>query len=107
LNKFVALTATNHAKTYGLSGKGSIAIGFDADIAIWDPRLTSKLSQANLHHGADYIPYEGLAITGWPIATMLRGRFVVRAGKLVGGKGYGRYLSRAQPFAASSKPPHR
>ncbi len=107
LNQFVALTATNHAKTYGLSGKGSIAIGFDADIAIWDPRLTSTLSQANLHHGADYTPYEGLEITGWPIATMLRGRFVVRAGKLVGGKGYGRYLGRAQPFAPLSMPPHR
>jgi dihydropyrimidinase len=84
-----------------LSGKGSIAVGYDADIAIWDPQRTAVLSQANLHHGADYTPYEGLEITGWPIATMLRGRFVVREGKLVGGKGYGRYLSRGQPFAPS------
>jgi dihydropyrimidinase len=90
-----------------LSGKGSIAVGFDADIAIWDPTLTSKLSQATLHHGADYTPYEGLEITGWPVATMLRGRFVVRAGKLVGGKGYGRYLSRTLPLAPSSMPSHR
>jgi dihydropyrimidinase len=101
LNQFVALTATNHARTYGLAGKGSIAIGYDADIAIWDPRRTAVLSQANLHHGADYTPYEGLEITGWPIATMLRGRFVVRDGKLVGRKGDGRYVSRGQPLRPS------
>jgi dihydropyrimidinase len=98
LNQFVALTSTNHAKTYGLAGKGSIAIGYDADISIWDPQRTAVLSQANLHHGADYTPYEGMEITGWPIATMLRGRFVVRDGKLVGDKGYGRYVSRGKPL---------
>jgi dihydropyrimidinase len=97
LNQFVALTATNHAKTYRLANKGSIAIGYDADIAIWDPNKTAPLLQANLHHGADYTPYEGLLITGWPVATMLRGRCVVRDGKLVGGKGDGRYVSRGKP----------
>jgi dihydropyrimidinase len=103
LNQFVALTATNHAKTYGLAGKGSIAIGYDADISIWDPQRTAPLTQANLHHGADYTPYEGMEITGWPIATMLRGRFVVRDGKLVGDKGYGRYVSRGKPLESSSR----
>ncbi|MGM5025351.1 dihydropyrimidinase [Tardiphaga sp. 862_B3_N4_1] len=98
LNQFVALTSTNHAKTYGLTGKGSIAIGYDADIALWDPKRQATLTQANLHHGADYTPYEGLEITGWPVATMLRGKFVTRGGKLVGGKGEGRYVSRAAPF---------
>jgi dihydropyrimidinase len=98
LNQFVALTATNHAKTYGLAGKGSIAVGYDADIAIWDPNKTLPVLQENLHHGADYTPYEGLQITGWPVATMVRGRFVVRDGKLVGAKGAGRYVSRGKPF---------
>jgi dihydropyrimidinase len=102
LNQFVALTATNHAKTYGLAGKGSIAIGYDADIALWDPLRTATLSQAGLHHGADYTPYEGLEITGWPVATMLRGRFVMRDGKLVGSKGDGRYVSRGRPLAGYS-----
>lgn len=97
LNQFVALTATNHAKTYGLTNKGSIAIGYDADIALWDPNKTAALSQAGLHHGADYTPYEGLEITGWPVATMLRGQFVVRDGALVGAKGQGRYVARGQP----------
>jgi dihydropyrimidinase len=101
LNRFVALTATNHAKTYGLTGKGSIAIGYDADITIWDPNKTATLSQKNLHHGADYTPYEGMEITGWPITTILRGRCVVRDSKLVGTKGDGRYVSRAKPFGPS------
>lgn len=93
LNQFVALTSTNHAKTYGLAGKGSIAIGYDADIALWDPARKATLSQAGLHHGADYTPYEGIEITGWPVATMLRGRFIVRDGALLGGRS-GRYVSR-------------
>jgi len=102
LSQFVALTATNHAKTYGLAGKGSIAVGYDADIAIWDPQRTATLTQKNLHHGADYTPYEGLEIVGWPIATMLRGRLIVRDGRLVGSKGDGRYVSRGRPGGASS-----
>jgi dihydropyrimidinase len=99
VNQFVALTSTNHARTYGLTGKGSIAIGYDADIALWDPKKTAMLTQANLHHGADYTPYEGIEITGWPVATLSRGRFVVRDGELVARKGAGNYVSRALPGA--------
>ncbi len=98
LNQFVALTATNHAKTYSLPRKGSIAIGYDADIAIWDPERRRVLLQADLHHGADYTPYEGMDITGWPVSTMVRGRFIVRDGTLVGREGDGQYVTReAQP----------
>lgn len=100
LNQFVALTSTNHARTYGLAGKGSIAIGYDADIALWDPARKATLSQAGLHHGADYTPYEGIEITGWPVATMLRGRFIVRDGALVGGAS-GRYVSRGSAGAGA------
>lgn len=101
LNQFVALTATNHAKTYGLPRKGSIAIGYDADIAIWDPERRQVLSQADLHHGADYTPYEGMDIKGWPVSTMVRGRFIVRDGMLVGREGDGQYVTReAQPVPA-------
>jgi dihydropyrimidinase len=95
LNEFVALTATNHAKTYGLyPRKGTIAIGSDADIAIWDATREVTITQALLHHGTDYTPYEGMKVTGWPVATMVRGKFVVRDGKLVGAKGSGRYVGR-------------
>ncbi|HWM47003.1 MAG TPA: dihydropyrimidinase [Xanthobacteraceae bacterium] len=102
LNDFVALTATNHAKTYGLyPRKGTIAVGADADVALWDPDRTVTISQSLLHHGSDYTPYEGFAVTGWPVSTMVRGRFVVRDGELVGAKGAGAYVARDKsPLAA-------
>jgi len=95
LNDFVALTATNHAKTYGLyPKKGTIAVGADADIAIWDPNRKETISQSLMHGGTDYTPYEGIAVTGWPVSTMVRGKFVVRDGKLVGKLGGGDYVPR-------------
>jgi dihydropyrimidinase len=95
LNEFVALTATNHAKTYGLyPKKGTIAVGSDADIAIWDPKREVTISQSLMHGGCDYTPYEGIAVTGWPVSTMLRGKFVVRDGTLVGQAGDGAYVPR-------------
>jgi len=95
LNEFVALTATNHARTYGLyPRKGTIAVGSDADIAIWDAARGVTISQALLHHGCDYTPYEGIEVTGWPVSTMVRGKFVVRDGTLTGAKGGGAYVSR-------------
>jgi len=95
LNDFVALTSTNHAKTYGLyPKKGTIAVGSDADIVLWDPKRQMTISQSVLHHGSDYTPYEGIAVTGWPVATMVRGKFIVRDGKVVGAKGDGAYIPR-------------
>jgi len=95
LNEFVALTSTNHAKTYGLyPKKGTIAVGCDADIAIWDPKRKETISQKLMHGGSDYTPYEGIAVTGWPISTMVRGNFVVRDGKLTGKLGGGDYVAR-------------
>ncbi len=56
------------------------------------------LLQADLHRGADYTPGEGMDITGWPVSTVVRGRFIVRDGTLVGREGDGQYVTReAQP----------
>ncbi|WP_279482520.1 dihydropyrimidinase [Aureimonas sp. SK2] len=97
LSRFVALTATNHAKVYGLERKGRIAVGMDADIAIWDPTERRTIRHADLHDGADYSPYEGLEVQGWPTTVVLGGKVMVRDGALVGAKGDGRYRSRSAP----------
>lgn len=83
LSRFVALTATNHAKTYGLyPRKGTIAVGSDADIAIWNPDARRTIRHADLHDAADYTPYEGIEIQGWPETVILRGKPVVDGGEL-------------------------
>jgi dihydropyrimidinase len=101
VNEFVALTATNHAKMYGLYPvKGAIGVGFDADIVLWDPNRHETIRQEIMHHGADYTPYEGMAVTGWPVVTMLRGEVVAEDGRIVGEKGGGRFLKRdLSPYA--------
>ncbi len=101
INEFVALTATNHAKMYGLyPHKGAIGVGFDADIVLWDPNRRETIRQEIMHHGADYTPYEGMAVTGWPVVTMLRGEIVAEEGRIVGEKGGGQFLKRdLSPYA--------
>ena len=101
LNEFVALTSTNHAKMYGLyPRKGSIAPGFDADLVLWDPNRKETIRQELMHHGADYTPYEGMAVTGWPVATYLRGMLVAEEGRIVGEPGDGGFLKRGlSPYA--------
>ncbi len=95
LQKFVELTATNHAKIYGLyPGKGAIAVGFDADIALWDPVRRETIRQEILHHGADYTPWEGFEVQGWPVTTIARGKVVFRDGQVTGKPGQGQVLSR-------------
>lgn len=95
LPRFVALSSTNHAKTYGLyPRKGTIAVGSDADIAIWDATREVTIAHERLHDGSDYSPYEGVVVKGWPETVLLRGRVMVRDGALVGARGTGAYLRR-------------
>ena len=97
LQRFVSLSSTNHAKMYGLyPKKGEIAVGSDADIALWDPTRREVLRQDNLHHGADYTPYEGIEVIGFPVRTILRGKTLVADGVLQQPKGVGHYLARAK-----------
>ena len=99
LNQFVALTSTNHAKMYGLyPRKGSIGVGFDADITLWDPHRRETLRQEILHHGADYTPYEGMQVVGWPVMTILRGQIVAEEG-VVRAAGRLRQIPKARTFA--------
>jgi dihydropyrimidinase len=93
LNRFVALTAANHARLYGLyPRKGTIAVGSDADIAIWDPDKHVHVSASMLHDNTGYTPYEGRHITGWPVTVLSRGRVIVEDGKLAAERGSGNFL---------------
>ena len=93
LNAFVALTATNHAKLYGLyPKKGTIVVGGDADIAVWDPDRETEITAATLHDNVGYTPYEGRRLRGWPATVLSRGRVVVEDGNLVAERGSGQFL---------------
>jgi dihydropyrimidinase len=93
LNAFVALTATNHAKLYGLyPKKGTIAVGSDADIAIWDPERETAVTDGILHDNVGYTPYEGRRLKGWPVTVLSRGRIVVEDNRLTAERGSGAFL---------------
>ncbi|HUP95168.1 MAG TPA: dihydropyrimidinase [Burkholderiales bacterium] len=97
LNEFVALTATRHARTYGLyPRKGTIAIGADADLAIWDPAKRVRIAKELVHDNTGYTPYEGRDLTGWPVVVISRGEVIVEDGKLNAERGRGQFLTRAR-----------
>lgn len=91
------LQSTNHARIYSLyPRKGSIGVGFDADIVLWDHKLKKTIRQSDLHHGSDYTPREGFEVTCWPVMTIARGQVGADNGKIVGAKGAGEILSRGK-----------
>ena len=99
LHQFVELTSYRPARIYGLyPRKGTIAIGADADIVLWDPARKVRIANRNLHHAVDYTPYEGIEVTGWPMTTFSRGEMIVRNGEyLAPAAGRGRFLEAGQP----------
>jgi len=98
LNKFVELTSTAPAKIFGLfPRKGSIAVGSDADMVVFDPNARHAISAKTHHMRVDYSAYEGWQVKGKCRATILRGTVAVEDGKVNVPKGFGKYLPRA-PF---------
>jgi dihydropyrimidinase len=96
MNRFVELCSTTPAKMFGLfPGKGTIAVGSDADIVIFDPNRSATLSAKTLHMKVDYNPYEGRRVTGATDTVLSRGRLVIDDGKLAARPGTGSFLKRA------------
>jgi dihydropyrimidinase len=101
LERFVELTSTAPAKLYGLyPKKGALAVGSDADVAIWNPEAVVRVTASLLHDRTGYTPYEGRAVKGWPETVLSRGRVAVRDGKLHVAPGSGRFLPRVAGEAA-------
>jgi dihydropyrimidinase len=104
LQQFVALTSTNPARMYGLyPRKGTIAIGADADLVIWDDRREVTIRNERLHHDVDYTPYEGMRLTAWPALTISRGE-VVWDGSFRGRAGHGEFIACGLPAPARPRP---
>jgi dihydropyrimidinase len=99
LNKFVELTSLNPAKLYGLyPRKGTIAVGADADIVLWDPLKHVIIGNDALHHNVDYTPYEGRSVQGWPKYCLSRGELLVESGRYLEPEaGRGRFLAAGKP----------
>lgn len=92
LDAFVNLTSTAPARAFGLSGKGQIRQGYDADIAVWDPGLRCTYSENDLKDNVGYNPYCGTTVTGMPVHVLSRGRVIVENRELTGLTGGGNLL---------------
>jgi dihydropyrimidinase len=104
LEEFVNVTSARHAQTYGLyPRKGTIAVGSDADIAIWDPERELTVEKTQDRTG--YTPYKGRHLTGWPVTVLSRGEPIIENGTLRAERGRGRFLAR-EPSEAM-KPANR
>ena len=103
VSDFVRLVAANPAKLFGLyPRKGSLAVGSDADIVVWDDAEERTVSHRHLHDNMDYTPYEGRTLTGWPATVVLRGRVVVDGGRDALASGGGVFIAR-KPRPASGR----
>lgn len=107
LNQFVALTSTNAAKLFGMHPKkGTIAIGSDADITLWDADETRTVTAAQMHDAMDYTPFEGMAVTGWPQTVIIRGKIALHKGEQRVERGAGEFIKRAPfDFTGYTAPP--
>ncbi|MDQ4082568.1 MAG: dihydropyrimidinase, partial [Actinomycetota bacterium] len=97
LNRMVELVATNPAKLFGLyPRKGTVAVGSDADLVVFDPHRRHTISAATHHSKVDYNLYEGTEVTGTPEVVLLRGNVLVDGDELVAEPGIGQFVPRAR-----------
>jgi dihydropyrimidinase len=100
MNELVELCATNPARLFGLfPRKGTIAVGSDADIVVWDPEKPVTISAGTHHSNVDYNLYEGTEVIGSPEVVLVRGQVIIDGDSMVGAPGMGRFVRRA-PFGS-------
>ena len=97
MNRFVELTSTNVAKRFGLyPKKGTIAVGSDADLVVWDPEKKLTISAETQHTNVNYNLFEGTEVTGAPEVVLVRGQVIVENDELVAEPGAGQFIKRAR-----------
>ncbi|MEM7035239.1 MAG: amidohydrolase family protein, partial [Chloroflexota bacterium] len=94
LNQWVDICCTQPARLMGLQSKGDLAIGRDADLVIFDPKVKRTLSVNTLHENIDWTPYDGHKIQGWPTTVLSRGKVIVANQQFRGAAGDGRFIAR-------------
>jgi dihydroorotase len=83
LARFVDLSSAGPARVYGIAGKGRIAVGYDADLTVVDLKRRETITHRAMATRAGWTPYDGVAVTGWPVGTVVRGRRVMWEGSLL------------------------
>jgi dihydropyrimidinase len=97
LDRMVELLSTNPAKYFGLyPRKGTVAVGSDADLVVFDPEKRVTISASHHHSKCDYNLYEGTEVTGSPETVLLRGRVIVDGDEFLGRPGEGQFVKRAR-----------
>jgi dihydropyrimidinase len=94
VERWVDVCCTEPARRFGLAPrKGTLAVGADADVVVFDPECQVTLSYETLHQNVDYCPYEGWEVRGYPLTVLSRGEVIIRDGEFVGAVGRGRFVS--------------
>lgn len=93
--KAVELCSTNPARIFGCKTKGSLAVGKDADIVIYDPEKDFTITQQSMHSDCDHTIWEGVSLHGYPVQTYSRGRLVYDNGEFKGERGWGKFVKRS------------
>jgi dihydropyrimidinase len=93
-NRAVALCSANPAAIFGCTQKGSLTVGKDADIVLYDPKKDVTISVSNMHSDCDHTIWEGKTMHGYPVKTFVRGRLVYDNGAFVGAPGWGKFVRR-------------
>jgi dihydropyrimidinase len=94
LNRWVEACCTLPADLHGMTPKGHLIPGYDADIVLFDPHKEITYTAELLHSNISYTPYAGITVKGVPVKTISRGEVIVEDGQFIGTRGRGRFLKR-------------